>query len=327
MSRALVFTTLMTTIGCLFAFGVYSVKSFFWKIRHQEATFPGAGIFYGSPAQVTEKYENHIYPAPWAISIIWPVVLFWNISAMVYMLFQKSLSLQLPPRLYVAWAGAWLLTTVWTFLFDAESHIATLLVVLTVVILSGSCLRTACKIFYAYEKNRTKSTESKTDMNHPFLFLVVESLAFLTMWSVVAFAISIAYALAYKNSLHSSEAILTGLLTPEESATMGAIFILLVFTIWWTLDIAYWGMATQSIRFLYPAFCLVMLSLGISNYSTQQGMSLNNALCFGTSVISLVAMLSRKKAKDICIKRLNKKDDNDGCHLDKKKEISYSKDK
>lgn len=46
--------------------------------------------------------------------------------------------------------------------------------------------------------------------DHMFCYLVIESLAILTTWSVCALAISVGYGLAYRHSRNENEAVLTG---------------------------------------------------------------------------------------------------------------------
>lgn len=64
---------------------------------------------------------------------------------------------------------------------------------------------------------------------------------------------------------------MTGVLTSNESATVGLTILFLAYTTWMILDLAYWGKETACITSIYPTFSLAIFGLAVSNYDTDKG--------------------------------------------------------
>lgn len=298
--------TLLAIVSCLLVFGLFSVKSAVWKLTKRDATFWGAGIFHSSPAQITEKYPLNIYPAPWAISIIWPVILFWNVAAIIYLLYRRWSSKPLfyiPMEVFILWTIAWVLTSIWTFLFDGEVHLFTAACVLIVTACAFRSFYRVAKLYELHWKILAKESTTGRAQDHMFCYLVIESLAILTTWSVCALGISVGYGLAYQHSRSQNEAALTGILTPDESATIGAIIVLCYFLLWMVLDLTYWIERSDCVRSLYPGLAIILLFLGLSNSNRRSGMSLNNVICYALTFASTIAFFARTRAKSFFAQR------------------------
>ncbi|XP_068605337.1 uncharacterized protein si:dkey-29d8.3 [Brachionichthys hirsutus] len=146
----------------------------------------GRGPFHSTTGNVSSRYETDITPAGWTFSI-WGVIYTWLTLMVVYLtsfVFRGSWAqCLLPYAFYLCWLSNLILNAVWLLLWDRESMLAALVVLIMLVISSHSMLFFCCLATDRY--GIWLRTYHRRDLAC-LRILVQNGLALYTTWASVA---------------------------------------------------------------------------------------------------------------------------------------------
>ncbi|XP_035508785.1 uncharacterized protein LOC118321536 [Morone saxatilis] len=146
----------------------------------------GRGPFHVSTGNVSARYETDITPAGWTFSI-WGVIYTWLTLMVIYItsyVFRGSWAqCLLPYAFYFCWLSSMVLNIIWLLLWDRESMLAALVVLIMIAISNYSALFFCC--FATDYYGLWLQSYHRKDLGCLYI-LVQNGLALYTTWTSIA---------------------------------------------------------------------------------------------------------------------------------------------
>ncbi|CAK8675834.1 uncharacterized protein LOC143460075 [Clavelina lepadiformis] len=278
--RFLIMLNLMFNFVTIWLFSAFALG--------KKLNIPGSDFFVNGPLPIIEKYPADNIPAKPLVVIGWTSCLLSGLGSAILLLkvaFVSSDHKSFRPAFYLCWIGANCGCAIWSFTFDREKLIHSLVTVLCVCLLAIGTTALAC----GEHSNSGKQ-------NSWYNKVILSYLGLFNSWAFTALTSTTSLALYYKPSAEQESAELIGLLTIEKCATIGNLTMAAAFFAWVVLDLTLASHLTNEIKTIYPAVAVFMFGLFLSNFSTA-GISVSQAVCLMVATISIVVWSLRSFLK------------------------------
>lgn len=232
------------------------------------------GLFTQSVEGLDAKYPSDIAPADWVFIVIWPLVYFWNLIGIIYLVVSLCLPsdkspimgepIMIPITSLIFWSLLWGLSFSWLFIYDREYVTLGLFFIIGAAwsgyLFLGFSYRCYRKDIFYLERHSSK-------MLWIVRILIHNGFAIVTTWLTCAWKINFATVITYAESrgIDTIPAAQRGSLTAEDAGTIALALLLLEFVIWFVLEnFVFEGLCRYTVT-IYPTLIFVFVGILVGN--------------------------------------------------------------
>nr|CAB3262978.1 uncharacterized protein LOC100186076 [Phallusia mammillata] len=226
------------------------------------------GLFYNTLSNLNNKYAQQVSPKSIAFGIIWPIIYFWNLVGIIYIVVSCFLPVAkspvkmapslVPKTFLISYCAAFIVTVGWLFAFDREvmglSFALLLVAALSVYVSVGALCKAAADNAEALEKDNKV-------VFWLMRILVQNGLSLLGTWLTVATLVNLAVVIIYEDSFGLEAAVQRGTISIVNGSTVSLVILLVIVITWFVLENFVLEKYCRYLYTIYPVFILATSAL------------------------------------------------------------------